>query len=425
MPRQPRPRRLKIVRWYLNGKRVPAGTEGATATPEETETWYAKVGGVVVSLGTADEGLAWAALRKLLKERSDRDLGIRDDFTDAATLPLAAHLADFLASVADGGADKGRVDDLRWRLTNLFAEAGWRTLPQITRDSCLAALSRLAKARGLADRTRNLYLAAVKQFCRWAEEGEPPRLPRSPVKGLRKIPVVKVAHDRRSPSDAEIGTLMAYLEAPGCPTRYGMGGPTRALGYRVCMATGFRAGELRSLTRESFDLVAGTVSVAASYDKARRRVTQPLPPWLVTELKAHFAAGGGVWEGFPHWWPGKVLKKDLAAAGVPYFTRAADGRKLFFDFHSLRHWYCTFMASHPGISPKTLQELCRHRTASLTLSVYAHAKQEQLRAAVDALPAVPMAVPSGLGKGNHGGKGRAEAGTERPRPGKRKGGGKR
>jgi integrase len=99
---------------------------------------------------------------------------------------------------------------------------------------------------------------------------------------------------------------------------------------------------------------------------------------------------GGTWEGFPEVRPGVVLQEDLAEAGIPYLVPGPDG-PLFFDFHALRHWYCTAMANLPGISPKTLMEVCRHSDPRLTLNVYAKARQEDVRAAAQQVPVIGAA----------------------------------
>jgi len=48
--------------------------------------------------------------------------------------------------------------------------------------------------------------------------------------------------------------------------------------YRLALGTGFRAGELRSLTPASFDLDAdpATVAVDAAYSKRRHQHVQPI-----------------------------------------------------------------------------------------------------------------------------------------------------
>ena len=53
----------------------------------------------------------------------------------------------------------------------------------------------------------------------------------------------------------------------------GVCGRDRAVLYRLAVGTGFRAGELASLTPESFDLDADppTVTILAAYSKRRHR----------------------------------------------------------------------------------------------------------------------------------------------------------
>ncbi len=181
--------------------------------------------------------------------------------------------------------------------------------------------------------------------------------------------------------------LFCTLRAPNQPVKRGMTGEQRMLGYRVAVATGLRANELRSLTRDSFDLPNRAIWLRAAYDKRKRRTRQPIPRWLADELQDWFDTGGGLWSGFTQQNPGRLLKEDLIAAGIPPCIEGPDG-DLFFDFHSLRHWYCTWAANLPGISPKSLMTLCRHSTPALTMKVYAKARIHDLESAVEQMPAI-------------------------------------
>lgn len=402
--RTPRPFRPKVVRYHTpEGKRCRSTDPGAVKSVEETDTWYAKLGGNKVSLETTDEGRAWEELRRRLRRRAEGHAGLADDVTDAARKPLGEHVEDWLGTLA---VAPGRVPLLRYRVTHLASLAGWTAPPQISRDSCAHALARLLSEEDLAPQTRNDYLSAVKQFVRWAVESEPPRLARSPLLGLRRISIESdIRHARRVPTDAEIAALLAYLHGPKAKRRRGMTGPQRSLGYRLLMATGFRAGELRSLGRPSFDLDGATVTVGAAYSKRRRQDVQHLPAWLVTELREWFGEGGeatqdikggvgGCWP-FPARCPGRVLKADLAAAGVAYVLPGPDGAPLYLDMHALRHWYVSFVANQPGVSPKTLQALARHSSAALSLKVYAHAQAAELQEIVNLIPPVgPSVAPA-------------------------------
>ena len=55
------------------------------------------------------------------------------------------------------------------------------------------------------------------------------------------------------------------------------------------------------------------------------------------------------------------------------------------DFRSLRHTYVSFLVRGTG-SVKTVQELSRHSTPSLTIRRYAHAQLHDLAGAISSLP---------------------------------------
>ena len=69
----------------------------------------------------------------------------------------------------------------------------------------------------------------------------------------------------------------------------GLTGPSRALLYRLAVATGLRYSEIASITPESFDWKAPSVTVAACYTKNGETATLPLSPELVADLKPHVA----------------------------------------------------------------------------------------------------------------------------------------
>jgi integrase len=268
----------------------------------------------------------------------------------------------------------------------LFAAAGWTKWGSVTKDSLLTGLAALRR-EGLSHQTSNHYRTHAKGFAAWLADGAGVRDPLVRVGGKLSVEVDR-RHPRRSPDDVEMCRLFDHLDSPRARLRRGMTGPQRALGYRVAMATGLRAGELRSLTRESFDLEAGTVAVEAAYSKHRRRDVVQLPAWLVVELRAWFGAGGECWVAIPERFPGRLLRDDLRLAGVPVETTAG-----YFDMHSLRVWFCTAAANMAGISPKTLMTVCRHSTAQLTLGVYAKARLADVRAVAEAIPDVGRAKP--------------------------------
>lgn len=404
--RATKPRRLAVTRYVLaDGTRAKKGDRGAKKKREQTQTWYATLPGErrPTSLGTDDQGEAWVRLRRLLREREDRAAGIRTDVHDHAATPLLEHLEAFTAMLAAKGTGGEHIKVIRAHVRDLSSEAKWSRFGDVTAESCLAALASLQHRLGLSAQTRNHYLGHAQQFLRWAC-GLGRRWRDNPLIGLSKLNVeTDERHPRRRPTEEEIRTLFGWL-ATGrepehsrthtsrptdgtSPVRRWMSGPHRALGYKVAMATGLRAGEVRSLRRNSFDLEAGTVTVVAGYSKHRRKDVQPLPSWLIPELRAWFDAGGSCW----HWFNekgGEVLQWDLEGCGVPYQTDEG-----FFDWHSLRIFYVSALAEDPENTIKVLMELARHSTPTLTLKLYARVRRISLEDAVNRL-ANPMAEPA-------------------------------
>lgn len=383
--RQPTPRRTTVIR-YLDqfGTQVPKGTPGARRVKTRTDTYSVRIAGKRYSLDTTDLAVAHQTLNKLLRRLRDEELGISTPQQSEAAKPLTRHVEDFVAFMRAKGTGQQECRDTRSQLLRLAGLAGWRLITDVTKDSCLLALEKVVSELGRSQQTRNHYLRRAKAFAAWLTDADPPRLARDPLRKVKALKVTEFRHKRRVPTDDEIALLMRAIDQPAAKVRMGMSGSQRALAYRLCMATGFRAGELRSLTRQSFDLDTGTVRLEARSEKNRSGTVQPLPPWLVLELRAWFAGGGRCWERFPKE-AGRLLEADLAVAGVPYKVEV-HGQPIYFDFHSLRHWFVSWAANSPGISPKTLQVLARHSTAQLTIDVYAKAQTREIQATIASLP---------------------------------------
>lgn len=126
---------------------------------------------------------------------------------------------------------------------------------------------------------------AVKQFCRWmVRDGRAPEGPMAYLNGGNVR--LDRRHDRRAFDANELRSLLDTTR--NAATRYKMTGPERALLYRLAVETGLRAGEIRNLTPQSFDLEGEprSVTVEAAYSKHRREDVQPLPSSPATELQA-------------------------------------------------------------------------------------------------------------------------------------------
>jgi integrase len=174
-----------------------------------------------------------------------------------------------------------------------------------------------------------------------------------------------------------------------------MAGADRLVLYCLGANTGLRAAELASLSPASFDLDADppTVTVAAAYSKRRRQDVLPLRADLADLLEGYLA--GRPRRGLL--WPGRwlhdaaaMIRRDLAAAGIPY----EDDEGRVFDFHALRHTFLTHLAES-GVHPKVAQVLARHSTITLTMDRYTHLQVLDLAGDLDKLPGLPEAAAAG------------------------------
>jgi integrase len=118
-----------------------------------------------------------------------------------------------------------------------------------------------------------------------------------------------------------------------------------------------RAGELATLTADSFDLKAGVVSLPASATKNGLPARQPIIDKGYTKVMRRWLKNkvGPLWPG--NWWQraAEMLEHDLGSVGV--------------DFHCLRVTYVTRLCQ-AGYTPKTVQILARHSTLDLTMRIY-------------------------------------------------------
>ena len=146
---------------------------------------------------------------------------------------------------------------------------------------------------GLSAQTYNHYLKAAKQFTRWLVRDR--RTPTDPLAHLSRLNVrTDRRHDRRALSEEEFKRLIEAARG-GKPVE-GISGPDRAMLYILAAWTGFRKGEIGSLTLRSLKLDDDppTATVAACYSKHRREDTQVLHPELVRQLREWLATKNGL-----------------------------------------------------------------------------------------------------------------------------------
>lgn len=179
----------------------------------------------------------------------------------AASKRLSGHQEDFRASLLAKGVTARQVDLVYGRAKRIIEGCGFAFWSHITASRVLTYVhglqadthdenGKLTK-RGISAQTFNFYIAAVKQFCRWAVKDR--RIPESPVAHLDGLNVkLDRRHDRRALTDVEFTWLLAATRTG--PTRSGMLGADRAALYETAVTTGVRANELRTLRWDCLDL---------------------------------------------------------------------------------------------------------------------------------------------------------------------------
>jgi site-specific recombinase XerD len=364
-----------------------------------------------------DKFAAQAMLNELVKKVERELAGLTDPTDEQRTRPLHKHVAEYRSYMENKGNSERQVTEITRKVQKLIDDRKWRFIGDITATGTLEFLGNLRR-EGLSAQTYNHYQRAAKQFTRWLVRDR--RSLHDPLLHLTRLNVqTDRRHDRRALSAAEFLRLIETTRTSPIKIE-GISGTDRAMMYILASWTGFRKGEIGSLTLRSFNLNADppTATVAACYSKRRREDTQVLHPELVRllhewlaekmDLKPEsvlFPVSGRV-PGCYERKTSKMIERDLMAARDKWLEEEKDEKKkaerlqsdflcycnhdgLFADFHSMRHLFITSL-ERAGISPKMAQTLARHSDIRLTLGVYTHVELQDRTAAIGALPGPPV-----------------------------------
>ncbi len=384
----------QAAKWYVEfrdhnqiRRRVPAFTS-KVASEEMVRNLVKLVGYYKATGGQTDPALTrWLCDLPQKVRNKLITIGLVDPQHVAVSKPLLDHLEDFRKSLDAKGCSTRHVELVAARAKRVVDACGFRFFADISASRVMSYLHELRTdtevKRGISAQTSNFYLQAIKQFCRWMIKDR--RANESPVAHLDGLNVkTDRRRDRRALSVDELRMMLATTRRG--PERKGMTGPERAMLYRLAVETGLRAGELRSLTRSSFDLDGNppTVTVAAAYSKRRREDTLPLRPELAQELQlflAHMAPAVPVFKMPDRKQTGQMFRADIEATGISY----RDDAGKVSDFHSLRHTFISNLAAG-GVHPKVAQTLARHSTITLTMDRYTHSYHGEQTEALSVLP---------------------------------------
>ena len=316
---------------------------------------------------------------------------------------LSVHLQDWKKSLLAAGCTAQYTELQYKRAKRVFDECGFVTWADISASKLQHKISLLKKEVYKKDdkgeiaatetepstaKTKNYYLAASRQFCRWAVMDG--RITASPLTHLK--PAKTESEKRAALEPDELRLLLKHTEA--AEKRFGLTGYERAILYRFAAQSGLRANEIRCLTVASFDFDKQLVTLAGKYTKNGRGATLPLRSDTAAMLKGLLA------NKLPHIaafkLPSKynmadMLRADLAAAKIEI-----DPERGQVCFHSLRHSFGTMLAAS-GVHPKTAQTLMRHGDINLTMSRYTHTMRGQEATAVESLPDLSCEVHKATG----------------------------
>jgi len=362
-----------------------------------------------------DKGVAQTMLNELVRKVEREKAGLIDPTEDQRKRPLAQHLTEFKRYLRNKGVTPKQVHTAISQTQKISDDRKWKLIGDISASGALEFLGQLRRD-GLSAQTYNHYLKSAKQFTRWLVRDR--RAATDPLAHLSKMNVsTDRRHDRRALTVEEFGRLIAAAESG--PSVEAICGPDRAMMYVLAAWTGFRKGEVGSLTPRSFRLDDDppTATVAACYSKRKRQDTQilhsevarRLKEWMATkpDLGADdllFPVSGQV-PGGKERKTHKMMRLDLEAARRAWlkeaktpearqvregmdFLKYQDDSGLFADFHSNRHLFITSL-ERAGLSPKMAQTLARHSDVRLTLGVYTHVGLHDQTAAIAALPPPP------------------------------------
>ena len=441
--------RKQTTVWKLNGRKVPADSEGAARHVLLSRKWYGTVGGRQVPL-CSDKTKAKQILAKLTSDAALASHGLSDPYAECKKQPLAEHLNDFRTALLAKGDTAEHIDLTLTRVCALLDGIGavfvadldatlasnWLsslrqprrvvTLPEgkadftprevakllgvsgaavrsavkrhslastglgkarrLSRAAVEALVERLGRGRGLE--TVNHYVRAVRSFLRWLVKVR--RLPSNPLDSLALLnSQVEVRHARRELTVEELCRLLGATRE-SAQTFRGLSGRDRFTLYVTACGTGFRASALASLTPESFNLADATPTVilAARFNKNRKPRTQPIPSdvaALLRECLKDRPAGQAVWGGT---WARDHRGAEMLRRDLEVASIPYITEGPDGPLHADFHALrhsYITALGRGGVDLRTAQELAGHSTPVLTAR-YSHRRLYDLAGAVEKLP---------------------------------------
>jgi len=324
---------------------------------------------------------AWVnAQPEKLRERFSA-MGLISKRQATAAKSLESLLGDFKPTLLEGAGTPKQQRLVMSRLRRIVAGCKAGRWQDLTKRQVITFLDGLLGSGDISKRTYNFYVQHVRRFGKWLAKEL--LLAESPFEELTAKRFNKrrdQVHERRALTAAEARKLLATTKDE--PKRYKLSGYQRYLCYKLAIESGLRCKEMRSLTPESLDFSACTVTVLGDKTKNQQDAVLPLRRGTAAEIKSYcrgFTQRARLFD-IPHR-SSDMIAADCKAADIDYVDQA--GR--YADFHALRHTCGTLLAA-AGVHPKTCQQILRHKDIRLTLDYYTHFLTGQEHKAVESLP---------------------------------------
>ncbi|GHV09206.1 hypothetical protein AGMMS50229_18940 [Campylobacterota bacterium] len=404
-----------IYKKYTTTVDPVTGKKTKTASPK----WWGRYRDAIgverrISLAT-DKKVSQLKLNEIVEKVKQEKLGMIDPTEAEMKKPIQTHLDDYEQHLKTKNNEPRYIQEVIGKIKRCIEYNQWKRISQIKVTEVENFLLYLREEEGLSIQTSNHYLKSLKAFGNWLVKNQ--RNKTNVINGIATLNVqTDRRHDRRPMSMDEFLRILHVAETG--PPAVGLTGLDRAMLYLLAAWTGFRRGELGSLTLRNFvglDTETPFITLNATYSKRRRNDDQVLHPDVAERFKAWLAIRqpgpnevlfpisekvGGVDRR-----TSEMMAFDLNFARqvwlseakddaerqtrlVSDFLRYQDSSGKFADFHSLRHTFITNLC-RANVSPKVAQQLARHSDIRLTLNVYSHAAHDERAAGINALPGLP------------------------------------
>ena len=294
--------RHESAKWYVQYK-------------DENDEWQRQP-------GFTDKDATLQLAADLEKRVERRKAGLSDPELEQQALPLLSHLDDFEDFLkAKENTDK-HVQQTCNRVRRMLDGCKFVLWRDVNPDAVVRWLAQQRNAGNMGIKTSNYYLASLKEFMEWMI---PNRAKQNPLAGTKGLNTETDIRWERRPLSADAFARLVAAASVG-PSIQCVEGRDRAMLYILAAWTGYRRGELATLTLKSFNFSSSppSVEVDAAYSKRRKKDAVPLHPdvaelvkvWLAssedtdntTPLFALKTAGGGFRR------TAKMMKLDLQAA---------------------------------------------------------------------------------------------------------------